>query len=359
MELASPPYPKSTIIKEVLFDKYRLHKGDGDMWPITWADDGHLYGGAGDNSGSPMNFWRIKGAMCNYWDVYLELIDNLPVDPKIYCQRPHVHPQAGIKPAGLLCLEGTLYFTVENMNYGEDPQFNRQRNVNAWIITSTDYGRTWDLAATPQDFFTGRLSSPHFVQFGQNYQGARDEYVYAHFPAADDGHSYWENGDYILLGRAPKEKILQRSAWEFYCGMDRTSKPLWETDETHAHAVFRYPLMTGENHVVYNKGIQRYLMGNYGFMTPTGKPRPYHQDGINSVYPSQLTLYEAPEPWGPWSLFHRDDNWGQYGGYQPNFPTKWMSEDGTSLWMVSSGSFDDYNFTVQKMTLVLYGDKNE
>jgi hypothetical protein len=67
-----------------------------------------------------------------------------------------------------------------------------------------------------------------------------------------------------------------------------------------------------------------------------------------------LTLFEAPEPWGPWSCFHQDDNWGTYGDYQPNFPTKWMSADGLAMMMVSSGSFDDYNLTLQKVTLELF-----
>jgi hypothetical protein len=66
-----------------------------------------------------------------------------------------------------------------------------------------------------------------------------------------------------------------------------------------------------------------------------------------------MTLFEAPEPWGPWSLFYQDDDWGRKGGYQPCFPTKWMNEDGTSMWMVYSGSEEDYNFTVQHYKLIL------
>jgi hypothetical protein len=113
--------------------------------------------------------------------------------------------------------------------------------------------------------------------------------------------------------------------------------------------------MTGENHVSYNKGLRRYLMGNYSFLDPEGNPRPYHAVGgwIESTLRSQLTLFEAPNPWGPWSLFYQDDNWGTYGDYQPSFPTKWMSEDGTTILMVSSGSFDDYNLTIQKVMLDL------
>ena len=59
------------------------------------------------------------------------------------------------------------------------------------------------------------------------------------------------------------------------------------------------------------------------------------------------TLLKDPEL----RLFFRDDCWGQYGIYQPCFPTKFMSEDGLRMAMVSSGTYDDYNFTFQRLTL--------
>lgn len=349
----TPPTPRSTFIQSIRFDRFRCHRGDGDMWPITWADDDFLYGAAGDNSGSPMNFWRIRGGPLDVfwgtgWGVTVELVDNLPIDPAFYCQIPGADPKNGVKPAGLLSLKGRLYFAVEIHNYGDNPAFNRQHNLQAWIITSDDHGKTWNRSATPTDFFSGRLASPHFVQFGRGYSGARDEYVYASFPAGDDGGSYWENGDCLLLGRVHQQRILQRDAWEFFAG-----EGTWVKDDARAEPIFRYPSMTGENHISYNPGIRRYLMGNYGFLDDQGHPRPYHATGgwPHSALRSQLTLFEAPEPWGPWQLFHQDDDWGTYGDYQPNFPTKWMSADGLTLLMVSSGSFDDYNLTLQKVTL--------
>ena len=97
-------------------------------------------------------------------------------------------------------------------------------------------------------------------------------------------------------------------------------------------------------------------MGNYSFIDEELHPRPIHQMGYPESHISQLTLYEAPEPWGPWKLFHRDDDWGTYGDYQPNFPTQWMTEDGRIMYLVSSGSWDDYNLTVQKMAVKIKGD---
>ena len=358
MSAPTPPYPKSTLITNVVMDRFRCHRGDGDMWPITWAADGNLYGGAGDNSGSPMNFWRINGEpqdgyLGTGWGISMQLVDNLPIDPQVYCRRPGVDAKNGVKPASLIGVGGIIYFAVELHNYGDNPAFNRQHNIGAWIITTADYGRTWNREATPLDFFTGRLASPHFLQFGRDYDGARDGYVYACFAAADDGGSYWENGDYLLLGRVDQSRILAREAWEFFTGLDAAGAPQWDRDDAAARPVFRYPLMTGENHVSYNRGLGRYIMGSYGFLDGDGNPRPYHAAGLwpQSALRSQLTLYESPEPWGPWSLFYRDDDWGTYGDYQPSFPTKWMSGDGRTMLMVSSGTFDDYNLTLQKVTL--------
>jgi len=349
------------LVKSAVMDRFRCHRGDGDMWPITWADDGYLYGAAGDNSGSPMNFWKISGGPLDVfwgsgWGVSLELVHPKPIDPLIYCQRPDLDQKNGVKPAGLLCLNGVLYLAVELHNYGDNPAFNRQHNIQSWIITSTDYGKTWNLEATPTGYFTGRLASPHFLQFGRNYAGARDGFVYAYFAAADDGNSYWENGDCLLLGRVPAENLLNRQAWRFFTGLDAAGNPAWDGDDRLAVPVFRYPLMTGENHVSYNPGLRRYIMGSYGFLDPAGTPRPYHTTGgwPGTALRSQLTLFEAPEPWGPWSLFYQDDNWGTYGDYQPCFPTQWISEDGKTMLMVSSGSFDDYNMTLQKITLEIW-----
>ncbi|MBC8078742.1 MAG: hypothetical protein H7X86_00215 [Gorillibacterium sp.] len=365
MTVPNPTYPTSELISSATFDKFRCHRGDGDMWPITWADDGHLYGGAGDNMNSPMNIWRIMHEPTDIfkgtgWPVVAEMVHPKPVDPKLYCQRADLHPKNGVKPASILCINGVLYLAVELHNYGDRPEFNRQCNIQSWIITSIDYGLTWNLNATMEDFFTGRLASPHFIQFGKDYEGARDEYVYAYFPVGEDERSYWCNADHLLLGRVSKYQMLDRASWAFFAGEKKNSDEAeWVSDDALAVPVFQYPLMTGENHISYNKGIGRYLMGNTSFIDMEGNPRPYHATNgwPDSIMRSQLTLFEAPEPWGPWSLFHQDDNWGTYGDYQPSFPTKWISEDGLTLLMASSGSFDDYNLTLQKVVLQLREQK--
>lgn len=359
--IAIPPQEKSDYIEQVLFDRFRYHSGEGDMWPMTWAADDMIYCGAGDNNGCSMNLWKLKtfrfcpGALTNTGDWGMEMINPEPVT----LSRIYGKPEGmGIKPSGLLDLAGTLYMSVEVQNYGDNPFFGRQRNICGWIIRSRDGGKTFDEYATNDRFFEGRLSSCHFLQYGRGYAGAPDDYVYAYFPFdGEDRQSYWENNDGLLLGRVPKDRILNREAWEFYAGQTG-GRPVWKREEREAEAVFTYYKMTGANHVTYNPGLGRYLMGNYSFIDENLHPRPIHQMRYPESHISQLTLFEAEHPWGPWKLFYRDDNWGTYGDYQPNFPAKWMSGDGRIVYMASSGSWDDYNLVVQKAAFRLAGDKD-
>ena len=58
----------------------------------------------------------------------------------------------------------------------------------------------------------------------------------------------------------------------------------------------------------------------------------------------QLGIFDAPNPWGPWTTVAYYSDWGGYqsgeGAYALgwDFPTKWMSEDGKTMWCVYSGS---------------------
>jgi len=374
---AVPNYPTSTYITGVDISREVYHTAIGDMWPLTWGYDDNIYAAAGDNRGSPMNIWRIWGlperdVRGHSHDWTSDIINDFPLDPlELFSKHPvpGANLTRGIKPSGLLDIDGTLFMAVETMNYGEDNDFTRRKNLTGFIISSYDYGKTWNKELTPIDFFTGRLASCHFLQFGAGYRNSRDEYVYAYFPGADDGCSYWRNGDYALLGRVlldceaygkttqdivrNKYDMLIREAWEFYAGMDSSGTPIWDHDDTRAQPVFRYEGMTGENHVSYNSGIGRYIMGNYSFIDESLNPSPYHNMEQKDDIRSQLTLFEASEPWGPWSLFYRDDNWGAIAGYQPSFPTKWMYDEGKRIYMVYSGIADDYNFSVQKLILTI------
>ncbi|MBA7662271.1 hypothetical protein ES703_70299 [subsurface metagenome] len=350
-------YPQSDSIKGLtqITDPFVI--GTGDMWPITWADDDNLYGAAGDNNGfldhfQTMNLWKITGFPPGHEISLVNTLDFLEPafnDPEI--------PIKPMKPAGIVSVDDALYLAVEDMKYTSG-RYGNQINLQSWIIYSTDHGKTWSRPPSPKSkerrFLTGIFASPHFLQFGRDYSGACDEYVYAYSCAGDDGVAAWSAGDYMYLARVPRDSIMERKAWEFYCG--GTHKPSWTKNVNKAVLVFEYPRKTGENEVVYNPGLDRYILLNWAFIDCVAH-------GIGSLH-SELTILEAPEPWGPWSLVYIKKDWGKNCDYQPRLPTKWISRDGEKAWLASAGNFrrdggrQHYGFVVTQVKFNTrdYGD---
>jgi len=61
-------------------------------------------------------------------------------------------------------------------------------------------------------------------------------------------------------------------------------------------------------------------------------------------------IYDAPEPWGPWTTVYYTEEWDVGPGETSSLPTKWMDADGKTLHLVFSG---DDSFCVRKLTLDL------
>eukprot|EP00039_Didymoeca_costata_P028973 m.22749 g.22749 ORF g.22749 m.22749 type:complete len:500 (-) comp7433_c0_seq1:53-1552(-) len=363
----TPPFEMSTKFSKVTFDNQFFTRVEGDTWPTTWlADDTQLssVGDSRDEFGdSPMAMYRVYGTPdphapnggSNYF--LKNVTGGNPVDRTGYCQS--VPGSTTVKPTSVISVNGTIYWGIACMNYGDNKYFKRQHNTAASIAVATDStGDGWKFNATNVDFFTGRLSAPMFIQFGRDNELAVDDYVYVHFPYSIDEYtnntaeSYWNNNDYVLLGRVHKEQVLVRSSWEFWSGPST-----WTKDETMSKPIMTFPEMLGMNQVNFHKESKRYILANYGFIDLNGLPRPWHQAPEVYLHRTQLTIFEAENPWGPFRLFHRDDDWrlpdGSGGGYCPVMPPKWMT--GTSAWMVSAQCCahfgptpHHYNFTTQQ-----------
>ena len=63
----------------------------------------------------------------------------------------------------------------------------------------------------------------------------------------------------------------------------------------------------------YHPGLKRYIFANWAWVSYDGYPRPDHtgdeKNGRTGHQRTQLSLVEAPNPWGPFSVFFRDDDW--------------------------------------------------
>jgi hypothetical protein len=53
-------------------------------------------------------------------------------------------------------------------------------------------------------------------------------------------------------------------------------------------------------------------------------------------------IFDAPEPWGPWTTVSSVPRWDVEPGESASFPTKWMSTDGLTVHLVFSGG-DSFN----------------
>jgi hypothetical protein len=106
-----------------------------------------------------------------------------------------------------------------------------------------------------------------------------------------------------------------------------TPRAQWSPDPTQAQPIFSYGRMLGQNDVHYNAEIGRWVVANYGFLdASSGNPSSWHQlpwHTKDTPRRTQLVMLEAPQPWGPWRMFFRDDDfaapWLGSGSYGTTF----------------------------------------
>jgi hypothetical protein len=89
--------------------------------------------------------------------------------------------------------------------------------------------------------------------------------------------------------------------------------------------------------VVHNPGIGRYLLA------------------LGIDHEGAWGIFDAPEPWGPWTTAYYTEYWGLGRTHYYRLPSKWISPDGKTMHLVFSGR--TYNgiiydaFCVRKVTL--------
>ena len=313
------PYPASEAIADLRWDDDIVRLGGeraGDNWPMAWGDDGLLYTSLGDGYGfAPRDrdytlaLATVSGTPPNHgaWDLPSD-IDTLVG-----------WGQDGIKASGMIMVGGTLYLWVRNYVVGVDangePDWRHSR-----LACSDDRGRTWKWADW---HLSDGFGCPEFVQFGPNYAGARDGFVYV---VSQDGNSAYDLDPGIALARVPVGDVMRREAYEFYAGLDGTGRPEWCGDLTNRAPIFSDPHGTQRVAITYNAPLRRYFL-----TTAHGVP-----NGI--PHTPALGVFDAPEPWGPWTTVYYNDEWSEQGWMiHHKFPTKWMSRDGKSMWLVFSG----------------------
>jgi hypothetical protein len=311
------PYPPSPLIKGVTWAPATqiLRKARGsDNWPITWADDGHLYTAYGDGRGFEpgiseklsLGFARVEGGPAAF----------VGVNVRAATAEQKGDGKSGKKASGMLAVDGVLYVLVRNAG-------------NAQIAWSRDHGTTWHWSDWT---FPACVGCPTFLNFGQNYSGARDGYVYVYSPDHSDAYS---PADQMILARVRRGRIKDRAAYEYFAGRDEANGPKWTFDVARRAAVFRHVGACYRSGVSYDAGLKRYLWCQ---VLPGDDPR----------FRGGFGIYDAPEPWGPWTTAYFTESLDVGPGETSCFPTKWISADGKTLHLVFSG---DDCFSVRRAVL--------
>ena len=310
------PYPPSEVIEKVSFAPVSsiVRKAIGsDNWPITWAHDDNLYTSYGDGWGFEplterklsLGFAKIVGTATGFTGMNI----------RSHSGERTGDGASGPKASGLLMVEDFLYMWARNTG-------------NSTLVWSADHGKTWHWGFR----FSTSFGCATFLNFGRNYEGAPDKYVYIY---SQDGPSAYESYDRVVMARVPKDRINDRSSYEFFENLDSSGNPVWTSDVAKRGPVFTHPGRCQRMDIVYNAGIKRYLMVQ-GFN---------HDGGWG--------IFDSPQPWGPWTTAFYTERWdcGSTHGYR--LPTKWISKGGRTMYLVYSGRGEWDAFCVRKMTLTL------
>ncbi|MHC4309125.1 MAG: serine hydrolase [Planctomycetota bacterium] len=304
---AVQPYPTSPMINGVEWASAEtiIRKAKGsDNWPTTWADDDNLYTAYGDG-------WGFEPKTKKKLSLGVVKVTGSPPDFVGVNIRTESGERAGqgskgAKASGMLCVDGVLYMLVRNVG-------------NSQIAWSTDHGKTWKWCDWK---FTMSFGCPTFLNFGKNYAGARDGFVYIYSPDSD---SAYKPADRMVMARVAKDKIREQGGYEFFKGLDNNGESIWTKDIRDRGAVFINPGKCYRSGISYNASLKRYLW----CQTVYGEEDMRFKGGLG--------IFDGPEPWGPWSTVYYTEQWDVGPGEASSFPTKWMSRDGKTCYLLFSG----------------------
>ena len=318
------PYASSKYISGInfLWNTYQCSAKGSDNWAVTWADDDKQYATWGDGWGfaesgpkQSLGVSCIEGPVNSYKGTDLWGLPTIG--------------SSGGKSYGILCIRKVLYMWVGPGS--ETDSWKEQR-----LYISHDHGRSWEQA--PWAFTRiQRIIMPAFLNYGKNYKKARDNYVYTYCIRLEQNTDQLSIlSTKIDLARVPRDRILEQDAWEFFTGMIN-GKPTWNSDIDKRAPVFIDPNGVGWTvSVSYNIGLKRYMLCTEHTQTHKGL----------------LGIFEAPEPWGPWSTVYYADKTKPFGighikptVFYANFSNKWTSKDGKQfvLLFTGTGSNDAFN----------------
>jgi hypothetical protein len=349
------------IERAVLHDETIVRLGGyGDNFYSTWTDDDTTLIALCDGAGfRGVTDWTV------FYNSKLFAMHGTPPDvtfadvpgyPALESNVLDRHPtRAQFYGFATLSVEGTIYQYLSSfLAEGEGEERQNLRFSGAKLIYSPDGGATWhnqdgstpvrweDKVERSRDNLVFWLEPQEsfsllsVLQMGQEYRLNTDGYVYVYAP---NGLVDGEMNELVMF-RVPKDRVLDRGAYEYFAGLDAAGAARWSADIDDRRPTHTFPTgwVTPLGHpyswqpsVTYDAPLGLYLMTTWGM--------PENEDGMWFRGPSYLGIWTAETPWGPWTQIHEDTSWTPGGDerarcYQPQIPAMWISDDGLSFWLV-------------------------
>jgi hypothetical protein len=208
---------------------------------------------------------------------------------------------------------------------------------------SKDCGKTWTpsplspekpLFPEPKKFMGPvKMGCPHFVDFGKNMEHSPDGKAYlvgmgaeGNDPKPRYANLSWITADQVYLARVRPsiENINDVTRYEFYAGQDAAGRPSWTSDFSRIKPLLDWNNNMGCATVTYDAPLKKYLM--------------CVTDGWPTVAKMNSHILESDALTGPWRLVVYLKDFGEQG-YFLDFPSKFISKDGKTLWLCYSANF--------------------
>jgi hypothetical protein len=366
------PFEQSKTLTGIYFTGRHSDYRCGDTFYPCWASDGNLYSpwtdgktdGIVSESGKGENAHTGQAVMIG--DDPLKLIIKNTSPPK----KASAKPYHGRYPAGSLVHNGIWYYGT----YCLGPAGSTEHKEFTWnwpylgpmpgFQISRDLGKTWEpsphtagdpLFPEPDEHLGPvKIGAPHFVDFGKNMEHSPDGKAYmvgmgavendpkprpCVKPAAGGGWEVqecdedfhhanlsWVTADQVYLTRVTPspETINDIKAYEFFAGHDKKGEPVWTGDFKKIKPLIEWNNNMGCVTATYVPGLKKYLM--------------CITDGWPTVSKMDSYILEADTLTGPWKMVTYMKDFGEQA-YFLNFPSKFMSDDGKTLWLCYSANF--------------------
>jgi len=398
-----PFEPSTELVGVALTKNYRHYKLENgysyaDTWYPTWAANDTMYSpwtdgrcprldGSWDHSQSGHLNYNKERVYTHEGKVGMQattgqavMVGDDPLNMHIFSLGTYngdPAPYNGRYPCGSLHYNGVWYYGTYCLAPAGSAKIGDFNYNWPWLgplvgfRISKDDGKSWeDTPHSPDNPLfkeTGmwgyplKMGAPHFVDFGKNMEHSPDGKAYLVGMGAEVNDSLpreanlsWISGDQVYMCRViPSiQTINDRSQYEFFGGHDKNGHPVWTADYSKIKPLVDWNNNCGCVTMTYNAPLKKYLL------TIT--------DGWPTVAKMNSYILESDNITGPWKLVSYLKDFGEQA-YFLNYPSKFISEDGKSLWLCYSGNFargwndmkiksfppgSDYGLVMQEMILL-------